>query len=445
MTATAKNTAVFMPAQTTKPEALVWLENAGAAALPAGAPDWVAALRQTAFDSFAVTGLPAANQEGWQFTNLRGLDAAAYRHASPAAAEVQNLPAPLLADSYRVVLINGQYSEQLSTLPQGAKIAPILSVESIVPNAREYLLGLGDLALNPFKALTSAHLRDGFAFALERGQVLDKPLEVLFWGQDGHAAYPRILYWLGENAQATILEHFAGQGASFTSALTDIVLQQRAHLTYHRLVEEGEKASHISQTSIHSLKDSHFDAYNGALSGGLQRQGYEFKLLEKAIYSSLAGIYLKDGQQTQDFTVLAGHYDESGVSAQHFKGVVDDQARAVFQGKIHVHRSAQKTDGYQSHHALLLSQSCEANVKPELEIYADDVKCSHGATAGQLDRNALFYLRSRGISDHEARALLIRSFLSESIEKITNAEIRALYEARIDGWLDARATKKAAA
>ncbi len=272
MTATAKNNAVFMPAQTTKPEALVWLENAGAASLPAGAPDWVAALRQTAFDSFAVTGLPAANQEGWQFTNLRGLDAAAYRHAASASADVQNLPAPLLADSYRVVLINGQYSEQLSTLPQGAKVAPILSVESIVPNAREYLLGLGDLSRNPFKALTSAHLRDGFAFALERGQVLDKPLEVLFWGQDGHAAYPRIMYWLGENAQATILERFAGQGASFTSALTDIVLQQRAHLTYHRLVEEGEKASHFSQTSVHSLKDSHFDAFNAALAGGLQRE-----------------------------------------------------------------------------------------------------------------------------------------------------------------------------
>ena len=445
MTATAKNTAVFMPQQATKPEALAWLENAGAAALPAGAPDWVAALRQTAYESFAVTGLPAANQEGWQFTNLRGLDAAAYRHAAPAASDVKNLPAPLLADSYRMVLVNGQYMPGLSTLPTGAKVAPILAVESIVPDAREYLLGLGDLALNPFKALTSAHLRDGFAFAMDRGQMLDKPLEVLFWGEAGHAAYPRVLYWLGENAQATILERFAGEGAAFTSVVTDIVLQQRAHLTYHRLVEEGEKASHFSQTSIHSLKDSHFDAYNGALSGGLQRQGYEFKLLEKSIYSSLAGIYLKDGQQIQDFTVLAGHYDESGVSAQHFKGVVDDQARAVFQGKIHVHRSAQKTDGYQSHHALLLSQNCEANVKPELEIYADDVKCSHGATAGQLDRNALFYLRSRGISDHEARALLIRSFLSESIEKITNAEIRALYDVRIDAWLAARATKKGAA
>lgn len=444
MTATAKNTVAFMPARTTKPEALAWLAHAGDNALPANAPDWVLALRQTAYESFAATGLPAVNQEGWQFTNLRGLDGAACVHAAPGITDAQ-LPAALLADSYRIVLVNGQYHESLSTLPAGAKVAPILSVESVVPNAREYLLGLGDLAANPFKALTSAHLRDGFVLALERGAVLDKPVEVLFWGQGGQAAYPRVLYWLGENAEAVILERFAGEGASFTAALTDIVLQQRARLTYHRLVEESEKASHFSQTSLHALKDAHFDAYNAALGGGLQRQGYEFKLLDKGVYSSLTGIYLKDGQQIQDFTVLAGHYDESGVSAQHFKGVVDDQARAVFQGKIHVHRSAQKTDGYQSHHALLLSQECEANAKPELEIYADDVKCSHGATAGQLDHNALFYLRSRGISDHEARSLLIRSFLSEGIDKITNPDIRALYEARIDAWLSARANKKAAA
>ena len=160
------------------------------------------------------------------------------------------------------------------------------------------------------------------------------------------------------------------------------------------------------------------------------------RLLEPHAYSSLSGIYLKHGQQHQDFSVLVDHYDESGASAQHFKGVVDDQARAVFQGKIHVHRAAQKTDGYQSHHALLLSQQAEANAKPELESYADDVKCSHGATAGQLDTNALFYLRSRGIPMAEARALMIRSFLAEGIDKITNLEIQKLFRDRADAWLE---------
>lgn len=435
-TATAKTAATFMPPQEQRADALPWLTRAGAHAMPDNAPNWVRALRQTAADSFAVTGLPQPGQEGWQFTSLRGLDAADY--AQTDGVLTGGVPAALLGDSYRLVIVDGVWQPHLSQLPVGLKIAGILQATDIIPHAEEYLLGLGDLAANPFKALNAAHLRDGFAVALERGQTLDKPLEVLFWTRDGVAAYPRILYWLGENAEATILERYAGEGRYFINSQTDIVLQQNSRLTHHRLAEEAEKASHISQTAIHSMRDAHYDAYAGAFSGSLMRQGYEFKLLEKHVYSSLTGIYLKDGQQIHDFTVLAGHYDESGVSAQHFKGVVDDQARAVFQGKIHVHRPAQKTDGYQSHHALLLSEKAEANAKPELEIYADDVKCSHGATAGQLDGNALFYLRSRGIPESEAKALLIRSFMSDGIEKISNPEIRDLFFARLDAWLAAR-------
>ena len=431
--ATIKAVETFMPPSSPRPEALPWLLRGGAHAMPEGAPNWARALRQTAAESFAANGLPQPGQEGWQFTSLRHLEPQHY--TQPDAVLTGNVPAPLLAHSYRVVIVDGIWQPHLSTLPNGLKIAPILQATDIVPHAEEYLLGLGDMALNPFKALNAAHLRDGFVVALGRGQTLDKPLEVLLWTRDGVAAYPRILYWLGENAEATVLERCAGEGRYFINAQTDIVLQQSARLTYHRLCEEAEKASHISQTAIHCMKDAHFDAYNGAFAGALMRQGYEFKLLEKGVYSSLTGIYLKDGQQIQDFTVLAGHYDESGVSAQHFKGVVDDQARAVFQGKIHVHRPAQKTDGYQSHHALLLSDKAEANAKPELEIYADDVKCSHGATAGQLDANALFYLRARGIPEHEARALLIRSFMADGIDKIIHPDIRNLFFDRLDSWL----------
>ena len=442
---TAQTAEVFMPPVEAKPEALAWLANAGLENAIGGTPDWARALRTTASESFAATGLPQPDWEGWQFTPLRHLNAADY--AQPAHAlktpEVA-LPAPLLADSYRLVLVDGQFFPSLSALPPGVKIVDILQAEDAVPHAREYLLGLGDLNTAPFKALNSAHLRDGFVLALERGQTLDKPLEVLFWGRPGAAAYPRVLYWLGENAEATVLERFTGEGRYFMNAQTDIVLQQDARLRLHRLAEEAADASHISLTSLHQMKNSHFDGWAGAFSGALMRQQWEMKLLEPHIHSSLAGIYLKDGQQIQDFTVLAGHYDVSGVSAQHFKGVVDAQARAVFQGKIHVHRPAQKTDGYQSHHALLLSEKAEANAKPELEIYADDVKCSHGNTAGQLDREALFYLRSRGISELEAKALMIKSFLAEGVDRIANPDIRQLFDDRIDAWLAARGQKAGA-
>lgn len=439
-----KQTVTFMPPQEPKADALPWLSLAGTENAAAGTPDWGRALRGTAAESFAATGLPTPAWEGWQFTSLRGLDAAAVKQPAPFAKTPEiDLPAPLLADSYRLVLVDGQWLPSLSNLPTGVRLVDILQASQAVEHAEEYLVGLGDFAGNPFKALNAAHLRDGFVLALDRGQVLDKPIEVLFWTQDKAAAYPRVLYWLGENAQASVVERYTGAGAYLINSQTDVVLQQNANLTFSRFVEEGGEASHVSLTTVHLLRDAVFDAHAAALSGALMRQGWEFKLLEKNIHSSLAGIYLKDGQQIQDFTVLASHYDESGVSAQHFKGVIDDQARSVFQGKIHVHRPAQKTDGYQSHHALLLSGTAEANAKPELEIYADDVKCSHGATAGQLDREALFYLRSRGIPEHDARALLIRSFLAEGLEKIPSDEIRQLFADRIDAWLDARGQKAA--
>lgn len=436
---TAQPRDVFMPPAEPKADALPWLAAAGPENAAAGTPDWGRALRATAAETFAGTGLPHPKQEGWQFTPLRDLAAADYA-PPPHAAKTPDieLPATLLADSYRLVLVDGQWFPSLSNLPAGAKVVDILQAGQIVPHAEEYLVGLGQLAANPFRALNAAHLRDGFALALDRGQALDRPLEVLYWTTAGAAAYPRVLYWLGENADMTVVERFAGTGASLLVAQVDAVLQQNARLTLHRLCDDDRSASHISLTTLHQMRDSHFDAYAGAFGAALMRQDWELRLLEKNIYSSLTGIYLKDGQQVQDFTVLAGHYDESGVSAQHFKGVIDDQARAVFQGKIHVHRPAQKTDGYQSHHALLLSEGAEANAKPELEIYADDVKCSHGATAGQLDREAMFYLRSRGIPEHDARALLIRSFLAEGLEKITREDIRQLYAARIDAWLAGR-------
>jgi Fe-S cluster assembly protein SufD len=159
------------------------------------------------------------------------------------------------------------------------------------------------------------------------------------------------------------------------------------------------------------------------------------QLLDPHVSASIGGIYTLRDRQNHDFTIRADHFEADGTSQQHFKGVLDDQARAVFQGKIYVHRPAQKTDGYQSHHALLLSDKAEACAKPELEIYADDVKCSHGATSGMLDREALFYLQSRGIPADTARALLIESFLNEGLKDVSSETVRAVYAARISAWL----------
>lgn len=427
MTAAAEK---FMQPATQRPDALPWL---GARPMTP-APDWVRALRDTGAESFAATGLPAPNWEGWQYTNLRLLDPAYFTFPSVNVIDANLIPPVLVEGSYRVVLVNGQIQTGLSNLPSGAEIIPLLEAKGV----DEYLVNIGDLSAQPFKALNSAFVRDGFVFRLPKGAELDRPLEVLFYTQDGAASYPRVLYQLGENSGAMVIERHMGTGRYFANTHAEIVLAADSRLKLYRFVEEADAACHYSQMSLTLLKNAQFEGFSGSFSGALVRQECRMKLLERGVSCSINGIYLLRGRQSHDFTILADHFEESGHSAQHFKGVIDDQARAIFQGKIHVRRSAQKTDGYQSHHALLLSQDAENSAKPELEIYADDVKCSHGATSGQLDEAALFYLRSRGIPLADARALLIRSFLHQNIEKIQNETVCGLYATRIDQWLSCK-------
>lgn len=424
MTAAAEK---FMQTSVQKPEALPWL----VARPKTAAPDWVCALRDTGAESFAATGLPAPNWEGWQYTSLRLLSPEHFVFPNVNVFDANLFPAPLIEDSYRIVLVNGQMQAGLSRLPQGVDIIPLLQAEGV----EEYLVSVGDLATQPFKALNSAYLRDGFVLRVAKGQELDRPLEVLFYTQDGAASHPRVLYQFAENSGATVIERHMGNGRYFANTHAEVVQAADSRLTFYRFVEEADAACHYSQVSLTLAKNAQFEGFSGAFSGALVRQECRMKLLERGVSCKINGIYLLRGRQSHDFTILADHFDESGHSAQHFKGVIDDQARAIFQGKIHVRRPAQKTDGYQSHHALLLSQDAENCAKPELEIYADDVKCSHGATSGQLDEAALFYLRSRGIPLNEARALLIRSFLHQNIEKIQNEKVHGLYAARIDKWL----------
>jgi Fe-S cluster assembly protein SufD len=231
-----------------------------------------------------------------------------------------------------------------------------------------------------------------------------------------------------------------GEGSYFADTYIAVAQESASRLRHYRFLEESGNSFHVSTTVLQQQKDCVFEGFSMASGGRLARQEYQIQLLDKNICSNIGGIYLIKGQQSHDFTILADHFEPGGKSAQHFKGVADDQARAVFQGKIHVRRAAQKTDGYQSHHALLLAPTAEASAKPELEIYADDVKCSHGATSGHLDPVALFYLRSRGIPEGEAKALLAEAFLSEALDRVTHEGVREIYRAHLSAWLSERST-----
>jgi Fe-S cluster assembly protein SufD len=290
-------------------------------------------------------------------------------------------------------------------------------------------------------------VRDGIFLQVKSNTDVARPVEILFYNiggaesapignaENAPAIYPRMLYWLGENSGLTILERHAGEGVYLANSYTGIMQRSASRLKFYKFEEESAAAFHFSFVALQQQKDSVFEGFSYATGGKIAREEYQNQLIDSGISSSVGGVYLLKDQQNHDFTVLTDHLEPNGKSVQTFKGVIDDQARAVFQGKIHVRRFAQKTDGNQSHHALLLSAQAEASFKPELEIYADDVKCGHGATSGKLDEAALFYLQSRGIPAAEAKALLIQSFLNAALEQVSFLPVKEIYQERIRSWL----------
>ncbi len=419
--------------------AMPWLADA-AALQNDKAVGWIKALRATGAEAFAQTGLPTVAWEGWQYTNLRALAAAKFRYSTdPVKFDAAKIPGNLLG-THRVVLVNGQYQAKLSNLPDHVTVMSLMeAAEKNVTGIEEQLVTLGDLAKTPMTALNAAYVRDGFVLVVAKNRDVAEPIEVVFFNAGRDAAiYPRVMYRLGENAGCTVIERHCGEGAYFANTYASITLESAARMRFYRFQEESDAGFHASNTIVQQHKDSSFEGFSLATGGKLARQEFRLQLIDRAISSSIGGTYLMKGQQSHDFTVLADHFEPDGKSVQHFKGVVDDQARAVYQGKIHVRRAAQKTDGYQSHHALLLSPTAEASAKPELEIYADDVKCSHGATAGQLNPEAIFYLRSRGIPHDLARSLMVESFLGGAIEKVSDQALRDIYLSRVSAWLAGR-------
>ena len=431
--------AAFMQQDPALEAALPWLEDVQKLGEQPAA-EWVRALRHTGVEQFSRSGLPTPAWEGWQHTSLRPLTQSYFHYSiNPIAFDVKKLPEKLLADSDRIVLVNGKYQQHLSTAPKGVTVMSLMDASVQIEDIETHLVSVGDLRQAPFKALNTAYLHDGVVVKVDNNAEISRPLEVLFYnigdGKNPPAIYPRCLYWLGKNSGLTLLERHMGEGLYFSNSYTAVTVESAARLKLYKFEEESGAACHFSFITTQQQKDSSFEGFSYATGGKLAREEYQNLLIDSGISSKVSGVYLLKDQQCHDFTVLTDHFEPNGKSVQHFKGVIDDKARSVFQGKIHVRRSAQKTDGNQLNHALLLSEEAEASFKPELEIYADDVKCSHGATSGKLDETALFYLQSRGIPAAEARSLLIQSFLNETLAQVSFAPVKEIYEERIRQWL----------
>ena len=379
-------------------------------------------------------GLPNRRVEQWKFTDLRARLRAGY-----AAAPLVDGPAPASLfdglDALRIDIVNGA--------PRLPDVTP--------PGLR--LLSFAD-ALTEERALVEAQFRsaeasrvifdinamlagDGVVILVEKGADLAQPIHLAYGAADadGAAWHVRTLVVVEEGARATLLESYAGEGRCLANAVTNISVGSNAHLI--RIVAQSEalQAAHLCADTISLAADAQYDSFALLGGGELSRRETHLTFTGEGARASLKGVSLLDGARHADTTLFVEHEAAHCDSVEQFKTAVRDQGRSVFQGKIVVARGAQKTDAQMGAHALLLSDRAEADAKPELEIYADDVKCAHGATSGDLDEDQLFYLRARGVPEMQARGLLIEAFLSDLIEDVSHEGAREALRARLQAWL----------
>lgn len=413
--------------------------------LPGGDREWVTALRQAGIDRFASLGLPAARQEAWKYTRLTALERGEFALPAAADADVPALDALRLgADAHRMVFVNGRFRAELSDLarlPAGARVSSLATaLEDDDPALRQVLNG-ADQENDPFVALNTAYMGDGALLELADGCVLDAPLQLLFVAGAG-AAYVnhvRNVVIAGANGQATVVEAYVAPegGSYFTNACTELRLAPGARIDHLRLQDEDESAFHIGRVRATVGRDAGYRSQVFSLGAQLARTDIDVRLATGA-ECDLDGLYLAHRRQHVDHQTRIDHAEPNARSNEYYKGILDGAARAVFAGSVLVRKDAQKSDARQMNRNLLLSPRTEVDTKPQLEIYADDVKCTHGATVGQLDPVELFYLRTRGLDETAARQLLIHAFANDLVDRIADPGARAFIYRAIDARLPGR-------
>ena len=412
-------------------------------------PAWLGRLREEAFSAFAAQGLPTTRLEDWRFTSLAALAKLELGTVADRDDAVPTSGAELLAlgPAHRMVFVNGRISPALSSLgalPAGCRVAPLSEVIATDPRAVERVLAsAADAKKRPVVALNSALFADGVFVELSDGAVLDRPVHALFL-QSGAgapiASHVRSLISAGAGSRGLVVEHHAGtnSGSDLTDAVTEIRLGETAALQ-HVLVQELPGASHLL-AAVLSRQDagSRLGLHSIALGAGLARVELEARLEGERAELEMNGLYLGRDAQHQDHHTTIDHAAPRTSSRELVKGVLDGRAHGVFHGRVHVRPDAQGIDADQTNRTLLLSDAAKINSKPQLEIHADDVKCSHGATIGQLDDAQLFYLRARGLDLASARALLTVAFASEVLAKLPSETLRDSLERALLAWLPQR-------
>jgi Fe-S cluster assembly protein SufD len=409
----------------------------------------IAAQRDAAFDIFAKEGLPHRRIEEWKYTDLRALMRDAKPLASPpdaAAKTAAKTAGALLRDieARRLVFVDGAFVAELSDL---ASLEPGLTVRSLVDalsdNDPALTTHLGKLApgSDVAVALNTALMGDGAVIRIAAGSTIERPLHLLFVASEKPSAtFVRSLVVVEEGARAMLIESHEGPAGSDyqVNAALELFVGDQAHVDHVKIITEGADALHVSTLAAAIGAKARFNSFTFTSGGAVVRNQLFLKFDGAGTVAAIRGATLLKGRQHADTTLVANHAARDCQSREVFKTVLDDEAHGVFQGRIIVRPHAQKTDAKMMTRALLLSERAEADSKPELEIFADDVQCGHGATAGALDDELKFYLMARGIPSAEAEALLIQAFIGEAIEGIEHAGLREALMDTVVAWLGAR-------
>ncbi|TDB00358.1 Fe-S cluster assembly protein SufD [Halomonas marinisediminis] len=414
----------------------------------AGEPTWIAARRQAGAARFEAMGFPTRRDEAWKYTDVRAIARGDFALAadadfSPASAATLTLP----IDAYRLTFVDGIFSaslSQLDGLPEGVSLQP-LSV-ALAENHEAVGGPLGRLTgveFSPFSALNTAFMEEGAVLRLAPGTVVEKPIILQFLSRNGEApvmSHPRVLVQAGGRSEATLVEHHVGEegAANFTNLVAEVILERNAMLTHYKLQEAPLADLHVASIHVEQARDSRYTSFNLNLGGALVRTDLISELNGENATSDFYGLFYGEGRQHVDSHTLANHNAPRTFSNENYKGILDDRSHGVFNGKVVVKPDSQKIEGFQSNANLLLSDRAEIDAKPELEIYADDVKCTHGCTTGQLDEEAIYALRARGIDRQTARGLLTLAFAGEVLEAVRLDAIAERVELAVAGKLPER-------
>lgn len=409
------------------------------AAQPADAlPDWLAPIRQAGLDRFVAGGFPTSKDEEWRFTPLGALPRTSFSPAQPPTQAVTRAQLePYMfghAEWPSLVFVNGRFSPELSQLPEGAQgVVTMPLARALVSQpalVEPYLARHAGPDATPFSALNAAFIQDGAFIRIPDGATIADPILMVFVTSpdaSGQAIHPRNLIVVGEGARVSLVESYIGLDnatASFTNAVTEVVVEAEAWVEHTRIQREAEAAWHIAYTHVHQQAESHYRSFTLAMGGQVSRHNLHTRLNAPETEALLYGLSIAHNDQLMDNHTAIFHDQPDCRSWEVYKAILDDRSRGVFNGKVFVKPEAQKTDAKQTNRTLLLSEKARVDTKPQLEIFADDVKCTHGATVGYLDPMPQFYFRSRGIPADRAERLLTYAFAAEVMAEVAVPAVR---------------------